>query len=159
MSIKRDDLPPWAQQHVLRQARSRGETLEPAAGAGETKPRHIITGTYRNKWEEQYAKRLGMLQAAGDVLAWWYESITLKLADDCRYTPDFVVLLSGAGEALVRRSSLLEFVEVKGFKRDDAIVKFRTAAEQFGHLGAFVMVQRDGGGWKEIERIERKETR
>lgn len=51
-----------------------------------------------------------------------YEAITLKLADDCRYTPDFWSL---------DEDDVLAFDEVKGFWRDDAKVKIRMAANKF----------------------------
>jgi hypothetical protein len=51
-----------------------------------------------------------------------FEEITLKLADDCRYTPDFWSL---------DPDDVLAFDEVKGFWRDDARVKIRMAADKF----------------------------
>jgi hypothetical protein len=51
-----------------------------------------------------------------------FEEITLKLADDCRYTPDFWVLDD---------DDVLAFEEVKGYWRDDAKVKIRLAAKLF----------------------------
>jgi hypothetical protein len=51
-----------------------------------------------------------------------FEEITLKLAADCRYTPDFWVL---------DEDDVLAFEEVKGHWRDDAKVKIRMAADKF----------------------------
>ena len=49
-------------------------------------------------------------------------AFTLNLAFDCRYTPDF---------SYVDENGVLTFEEVKGFRRDDAMVKLRVAARMF----------------------------
>ncbi len=97
-----------------------------------------------NKLEASYAQELERRKMEGEIEWWAYEAVTLKLADRCRYTPDFLVLLAN-GE--------LECHETKGFMRDDARVKLKVAAEQFPIR--FVLVRarakRDGGGFvKEI---------
>lgn len=76
-----------------------------------------------NKTEERYFDLLRVRRATGE-LAWIrYEGVTLKLADDTRYTPDFAVMLAN-GE--------LEMHETKGaFRREDSFVKLKVAAEQF----------------------------
>ncbi len=99
-----------------------------------------------NKTEAEYADViLAARIAAGDVVCWWFEAIGLKLGEDCRYHPDFLVL-TASGE--------LEVHEVKGtFVRDDAFVKLKTAASRYPLR--FIMAQRQakkhGGGWKLIE--------
>lgn len=75
-----------------------------------------------NKLEAMYAEELNRRKAAGEIVAWWYEGITFKLAPDCRYTPDFLVQLDN-GE--------LELHETKGFWKDDARVKIKVAAAKF----------------------------
>jgi len=67
------------------------------------------------------------------------QSITLKLGDDCRFTPDFNYL-NASGEMVM--------VDVKGFQRDDALVKIKTAARQFP-MFRFVIVKRVNGLWEE----------
>ena len=75
-----------------------------------------------NKLEATYAMSLEAKKRAGKIVLWRYERVTLKLADDTRYTPDFYVLeLDGS----------VSLVEVKGFMRDDALVKLKVAASQF----------------------------
>ncbi|HNR70389.1 MAG TPA: hypothetical protein PKJ00_03295 [Verrucomicrobiota bacterium] len=71
------------------------------------------------------------------------QNITLKLADDTRYTPDFAVLCGGE----------LTFYEVKGFFRDDAKVKLKVAARQFP-MFHFVLVKRnkETKGW-DMEKV------
>jgi hypothetical protein len=70
-----------------------------------------------------------------------FEEITLRLGDDCRYTPDFWAI--GADD-------VLEFHEVKGFWRDDAKVKIRVAAEKFPQFRFFA--------WRHIKGTWQRET-
>lgn len=67
-----------------------------------------------------------------------FEEITLRLGDDCRYTPDFWSL----GD-----DDVIEFDEVKGFWRDDAKVKIRVAAEKFPQF-RFRAWRRVKGRWE-----------
>lgn len=94
-----------------------------------------------NKTEAAYAADvLEQRKQAGEIVSYWFERFTFKLADDCRYTPDFVVMLA-SGE--------LECHETKGFWADDAKVKIRVAASLFPFR--FVAIQKqskkDGGQW------------
>lgn len=68
------------------------------------------------------------------------QNISFKIGDDCRYNPDFLVLCDGR---------LVAF-EVKGWMRDDALVKLKTTARAFPWL-QIVVVKRDGKGWIETE--------
>lgn len=89
-----------------------------------------------NKTEAAYAAILEDYKKAGDIRDYYFEAYTLKLGKDCRYTPDFAVILND-GE--------LEFHEVKGFWRDDAKAKLRIAARMFPHR--FRCVQKSKSGW------------
>ena len=105
-----------------------------------------------NGLESAYADYLDILMAKCDALAnatpeikhWMFEPFKLRLAIKTFYTPDFLV---------VTADDLLEIHEVKGFVRDDAIVKLKVAAEKFPFK--FIMVRKqlkkDGGGWKRTE--------
>lgn len=75
-----------------------------------------------NKTEARYAEILEARKRLGEIAGYWFEGITLRLADDVRYTPDFLVQVAN-GE--------LEVHEVKGFLRDDARIKFQVAARAF----------------------------
>lgn len=89
-----------------------------------------------NKTERAY---LALLRARR-VPQLGVQRVTLRLADDTRYTPDFDHL--GPNGELV-------LAEVKGWMRDDARVKIKVAAAQFPHF-TFVLVKREkGGGWSE----------
>lgn len=95
-----------------------------------------------NRLERRYADEvLEPLLMAGQLVAWWFERFTFKLAGDCRYTPDFIVQLP---------DGTLEARETKGQWRDDAKVKIRLAADQFPFR--FVALQWDRkAGWTEQE--------
>lgn len=93
-----------------------------------------------NKTEERYSAVLADRQAAGEIIAWWFERFTFKLADDTRYTPDFMVQLP---------DGTLEAHETKGFMEEDAKVKIKVFAEAFPFRCVVVRAKakRDGGGW------------
>ena len=94
-----------------------------------------------NKLEEAYSWVLEARKRAGEIQWWGYEKITLKLAPDTRYTPDFALLLA---------DDALEFHEVKGsFFRDDAKVKIKVAAAMFPFK--FLLVRKSGRGWEITE--------
>lgn len=75
-----------------------------------------------NKTEARYAAHLDLLLTTGKIRGWGFQRITLRLGDDCRYTPDFDVQVE---------DGTLEYHEVKGFWRDDAKVKIRVAADRY----------------------------
>jgi len=68
------------------------------------------------------------------------QAFTLKLGDRTRYTPDFSAVVDGR----------MTFYEVKGFMRDDAAVKLKTAARAYPEFD-FVLVRRVKGKWEETE--------
>ncbi len=105
----------------------------------------IAKGTQRdlgmNKTEAEYADALEARKACGEIVWWRYEAITLKLADNTRYTPDFLVMLPD-GE--------LQAHETKGgFIREDGWQKLKIAAGLFPFR--FFLCQKrakkDGGDW------------
>lgn len=69
-----------------------------------------------NKTEQARAIDLEAMKRAGLIVQWWYEKWTFNLADDLRYTPDFVIQ---------KPDGSLEVEEVKGFWRDDARAKVK----------------------------------
>jgi hypothetical protein len=92
---------------------------------------------YRSKWEHAYANHLDMLQAAGRVLAWSYERDRLEIGIGARYTPDFAVMVPG---------DRLEYHEVKGYRREAAMVRIRAAALKYSEF-TFVLVTKKDGQW------------
>jgi hypothetical protein len=97
-----------------------------------------------NQTESLFASILEQRKAAGEVIRWEFESMTFKIAADCRYTPDFSVWLADGS---------MEFVDCKGAGPVDekSRVKAKFAAEKFPQF-VFVIEQRQtkklGGGWK-----------
>ena len=97
-----------------------------------------------NKTERAYNELLKTRLSLGTIQWYEFEAITLKLADDTRYTPDFVVM---------DRDGVLELHEVKGSPfvfRDDAKVKVKVCAGKFP-FRMFVVYPEKGGGWKRVE--------
>jgi hypothetical protein len=99
-----------------------------------------------NRTEAAYADLLQMRKLAGEVIEWHFEAVTLKIADNLRYTPDFVVYLA---------DFTVEMVDCKGGIIDPkSIVKIKAAAERFFQF-AFVIEQqipkKAGGGWRRRE--------
>lgn len=75
-----------------------------------------------NKTELAYSQLLNQRVAVGEIINWRFQEITLRLGDDLRYTPDFLVRMPNRE---------LHLHEVKGFMRDDARVKLYAAAAQW----------------------------
>ena len=69
----------------------------------------------------------------------------IRLAGRTFYTPDFVVYPNDAGPAIV---------EVKGFMRDDAAVKLKTAASLYPEF-RWLLVRACKGGWEVREVTDR----
>lgn len=89
-----------------------------------------------NRTEAAYGVVLEASKRAGAIREYHFQALTLKLGDDCRYTPDYLV---------VRDDWTLELHEVKGFMRDDALVKLKVCARLFP-FRVFV-VKKLGGGF------------
>lgn len=83
-------------------------------------PRDLFFGM--NKTEKAFALLLEHRKRSGEIADWFYERLTLKLGEDCRYTPDFLEVGIDGG---------LHLHETKGFMRDDALVKLKTCATIF----------------------------
>jgi len=94
-----------------------------------------------NKTELRYRDMLETMKRGGLIQDYAVQSVTLKIGDDCRYLPDFLV---------IELDGTIKFIEIKGFLRDDALVKFRAAQEKFW-WAKFEMIQYDRReGWKVI---------
>lgn len=93
--------------------------------------------------EREMVAVLEMRQRQGEVSAWWYECVKVRIGvERCWYTPDFMVMLADGG---------FEFVETKGGRGalDDARVKFQAAARE--HTWArWRMEKFDKGRWSTI---------
>lgn len=110
--------------------KARLEKRTPAAPSLSLRPIGINPTKDENALNKTEAAFLAKLRA--EKWDWiGIQSITLKLGDDCRYTPDFVTLRDGS----------LVVWEVKGFFRDDAKVKIKAAARSFPFFN-FIVVTR-----------------
>jgi hypothetical protein len=106
-----------------------------------------VPGVMNNLEKAFYEEVLLPMKTNGSALEVWFEEITLKLAPNTRYTPDFAVQTN---------DDELVFYETKGFMRDDANVKIKVAASKFP-FRLFLCQKRakkDGGGWQ-MEEIRR----
>lgn len=94
-----------------------------------------------NRLEAERAAELEALRAAGDIVAFFFEAVTLKLAPDTRYTPDFLVVYPDGRQVIE---------EVKGRWEEDARVKVKVAAALFPweFVGLRKRAKKDGGGWE-----------
>lgn len=111
-----------------------------------TRARAIHKPGVMNKTERAYSLLLSQHQANGEIREFKFEAVKLILGNRCCYTPDFMV---------VRPDGTLEFHEVKGFWRDDARVKIKTAADKFPFV--FIAAKQTKTGW-EIETIQEGEN-
>lgn len=102
-----------------------------------------------NKTEKEFANHLQRELDNHKILSFAFEPVTLKLAKDLRYTPDFMVH---------EIDGYITFYEVKGFWRDDALAKIKMASEKFP-MFRFVSVKKRtakerkeiGSDWEERE--------
>lgn len=110
----------------------------------------IDRATGMNKTETAWAEQLEIRKLAGELVAWKFEPVKLRLANKTFYTPDFMV---------IRSDGTLEFQDVKGRDgsgpggwEDDAKVKIKVAAKQFPefHFVGVAKLPR-GAGWKATE--------
>ena len=85
-----------------------------------------------NRTERLFAEYLQKQLDEHKIFSFAFEPVTLRLAKDLRYTPDFFCHeLDGT----------ITFYEVKGFWRDDALAKIKMASEKFP-LFRFVSVKK-----------------
>lgn len=100
-----------------------------------------------NGTETAYAELLHIRKLSGEIVDWLFESVTFKLADDTRYTPDFAVLFN---------DGTMEFVDAKGGGPIDpkSLVKIKCAAEKFFQFRFCIeqkQSKKNGGGWTRKE--------
>lgn len=88
----------------------------------------------QNKTEARFDAILTDRVLRGDIRSYAFEAVKLRLAGRTWYTPDFAVF---------RWDGALLLIEVKGFMRDDAAVKIKTAASLYPHM-TFLLAMTDG---------------
>lgn len=97
-----------------------------------------------NKTEARYAAMLEEMKDQGEIVAWWFEPMSLRLTSPpegrgVRYTPDFMLLYPD-GETVI--------VDVKGdgINNDASMVRTKAAAERY-FLWHFWFVTWSNGKW------------
>lgn len=91
-----------------------------------------------NGTEQRRGVELEALKRSGQIADWWFEGLTVKLADDLRYTPDFLIQ---------HRDGSLWLEETKGFWREDAKAKCRMCAKLYPFPLRALVWNRKAGGW------------
>lgn len=103
-----------------------------------------------NANEEAFAVELEQMKQRGEILAYWFESMTFRLAPKTTVTFDFIVVDSDCNVVAY---------EVKGGKKDgkpfvmeDAHLKYKVFAEKFPHIPLFLtwMHKTYGRKYKEV---------
>lgn len=95
-----------------------------------------LKGPRWNKTEAAFAREFFTVRPA--VIWWKFEPMKLRLAASCFYTPDFAALY---------KDGSFHIYEVKGFWRDDARVKIKTAAALFP-MFHFHAASKSRDGWR-----------
>ena len=103
-------------------------------GRGRTSTGAGRTPGFRSKLEERYAGHLELRVRTGELSWFGYEAVRLKLGQGAWFTPDFALLDSGGR---------FEFIEVKGYRREAAMVRLKVAASTFWWW-RFKLVTADG---------------
>jgi hypothetical protein len=92
---------------------------------------------FRNRMEGDYAAMLAIRQAAGEIVGWRYEEMKFNIGERAWYMPDFFVIFEDH----------FEFHEIKGYRRQAGIVRFKSAAKQYPYF-RWVLVTRKKGSWQ-----------
>jgi hypothetical protein len=111
------------------------------APKGNARPAH--TPGEMNKLEAAMDCELDALKRGGQILAYYFEAVTLKLAKRTHYRPDFFILWSDGS---------IEVRECKGHWEDDARAKIKIAADKFRCFKFTAYTKAKGGGWN-VEEI------
>lgn len=103
------------------------------------------SGRQMNKTEARFEQEhLKPLIYSAELSAYDYEAVTLKLANGCRYTPDFWAISS-------KGVTVYYEIKARGMIWDDAIVKLKVAAAKYVNC-EFYLCAWDRHGWT-IERV------
>jgi hypothetical protein len=87
-----------------------------------------------NRTEQAFSEYLQEHKVAGLILDWWFEAITIRFAEDTRYTADFLVLELDKTLTLIEtKSSYLsrKTNKVTTLAHDDSLVKLKTVSQFF----------------------------
>lgn len=102
---------------------------------------HSTRSVFRSKLEEAYSRYLHGLLLAGEIRQYRYEPLRFNLAPNTTITPDFQV---------ITKDGAMEFHEVKGWAREDAMAKLKICAHLYPEW-TFLLVTRRRGIWEQKE--------
>ncbi len=103
---------------------------EPEKPSKQSRARGVVRKPAMNKTETRYSAHLAMRERLGEIAWHRFEGITLKLADDTRFTADFAVMTADGSLELHDTKALWRKSD-KPHIEDDALVKMRVAAQAF----------------------------
>lgn len=129
-------------------AKELGKTTAGRSGVlnGLLSQKRKISEAGMNQTEAAFSLLLEEARQADEIQCWRFEAVTLTVAPNTRYKPDFLAVLPGGH---------WQFFEIKGYLRDDAAVKFKTAAEKYPEL-SFMMIRRKKGQWETVYNLPAK---
>lgn len=90
-----------------------------------TKAGRLPTGAM-NKTERRYADKLEALKRNGEIIDWYFEAVKFRLANNCYYTPDFMI---------IDNTNVICFEEIKGgYIMEDSLIKWKTVSEKYPYF-------------------------
>ena len=103
-----------------------------------------------NKTEAAFAAHLENQKKLGLIRNWWFESIRLKVGEDCWWKMDFLVEQANGIFVIydTKGTKRLKSGKTKPYAEEDAIVKARSIAAQFPFPVFFVWKEKSGE-WSE----------
>lgn len=131
--IPLSSFPRAVQERILAEDRRMTASRPPAPAGNRLRQSSVLP----NKMEAAFGEWLAANNAKNGALI-HFQKVTLRLANGCRYTPDYVMY--GGGQTYA--------YEVKGFMREDAAVKLKVAAANFPWIRFFLISRRRTGPWE-----------
>lgn len=106
----------------------------------------------QNKTEASYAAYLHGLKVSGQIVNCYFESITLKLSNNVRYTPDFLVEeLDGTLTCVEVKAGMKNKTgEIVPISEDASRVKLNIAAEAFPFRFQLAYLYKGVWYWKDF---------
>jgi hypothetical protein len=150
------DVARWSQEQLDEHMKKfhPGKDLEACHNAAKPPKRVTARAKKMNATESAWAAEL-----TKRGIQWRWEAITLEIANDCRYTPDFACTFQD--HAAYYKAVEVTFFEVKRQWKhktrphieDDALVKLKVAAAQYSEFSFVLVWLRPDGSWGE-EKVE-----
>lgn len=96
-----------------------------------------------NKTERLYSRHLDHLKQIGHISAYWYEPWKIRIADNCTWTPDFVVINTDGTIEWQDTKSWWAKAKKVGIE-EDALIKMKAAAEMYPQFKVLATWFKDG---------------